>query len=70
MRYSANQAHKRDRWGEAMREHEEMLDALHRRAGAELSDILFRHLRNKVAAAIDHLEEIDVADEGALAEPF
>ena len=70
MRYSANQAHKRDRWGEAMREHEEMLDALHRRAGAEMSDILFRHLRNKVAAAIDHMEEVNVAGADALAEPF
>lgn len=70
MRYSANQAHKRDRWGEAMREHEEMLDALHRRAGGELSDILFKHLRNKVAAAIDHLEEVGSAGEDALAEPF
>ncbi|MDR4379251.1 GntR family transcriptional regulator, partial [Bacillus amyloliquefaciens] len=37
----------------AMREHEEMLDALRRRAGAELSDILFRNLRNKRKAAAD-----------------
>lgn len=56
-RYSANLAHKRDRWGEAMREHEAILDALHRRAGSELGDILFQHLRNKVSAAIDHLDE-------------
>jgi DNA-binding GntR family transcriptional regulator len=70
MRYSANQAHKRDRWGEAMREHEEMLDALHRRAGAEMSDILFKHLRNKVAAAIDHMEEVGEAGADALIEPF
>jgi DNA-binding GntR family transcriptional regulator len=52
-RYSANLDANRDRWGEAMREHEEMLDALRRRAGAELSDILFRHLRNKRKAAAD-----------------
>jgi DNA-binding GntR family transcriptional regulator len=57
VRYSANFARKRDRWGEAMREHEEILDALRRRAGAELADILFRHLRNKQAAAIEHLGE-------------
>ncbi|MDR7039144.1 DNA-binding GntR family transcriptional regulator [Methylobacterium sp. BE186] len=50
-RYSANLDADRDRWGEAMREHEEILDALHRRAGAELSDILFRHLRNKYRSA-------------------
>jgi DNA-binding GntR family transcriptional regulator len=57
IRYSANLARKRDRWGEAMREHEAILDALRRRAGAELSDILFLHLRNKQTAAISHLSK-------------
>ena len=38
-----------------MREHEAILDALRRRAGSELSDILFQHLRNKRTAAIEHL---------------
>jgi DNA-binding GntR family transcriptional regulator len=57
IRYSANFARKRERWGEAMREHETILDALRRRAGSELSDILFRHLRNKQTAAIEHLSE-------------
>jgi DNA-binding GntR family transcriptional regulator len=51
VRYAANLDKDRDRWGEAMREHEEILDALRRRAGSELSDILFRHLRNKRRAA-------------------
>lgn len=51
VRYSANLAKDRDRWGEAMREHEAILDALRRRAGSELSDILFVHLRNKQKAA-------------------
>ena len=46
-RYTANLATSRDRWAEAVREHETILDALRRRAGDELSDILFRHLRNK-----------------------
>ena len=55
VRYSANFARKRQRWGEAMREHEAILDALRRRAGSELSDILFQHLRNKRTAAIEHL---------------
>jgi DNA-binding GntR family transcriptional regulator len=55
VRYSANFARKRQRWGEAMREHEAILDALRRRAGSELADILFRHLRNKRTAAIEHL---------------
>jgi DNA-binding GntR family transcriptional regulator len=53
-RYSANLTRRRDRWGEAMREHEAILDALRRRAAQELSDILFLHLRNKQSAAVDH----------------
>ena len=57
IRYAANLAQKRDRWGEAMREHECILDALRRRSGLELSDILFLHLRNKQVAAIEHLVE-------------
>jgi len=59
VRYSANFARKRERWGEAMREHEMILEALRRRAGAELSDILFRHLRNKHLAALEHVRESD-----------
>jgi DNA-binding GntR family transcriptional regulator len=54
LRYSANLDRHRDRWGEAMREHEAILDALRRRAPQELSDILFRHLRNKQIAAVEH----------------
>ncbi|MGQ4273863.1 GntR family transcriptional regulator [Terrihabitans sp. B22-R8] len=46
-RYSANLDDQRDRWGKAMREHEAILDALRRRAGHELADIMFQHLRNK-----------------------
>ena len=65
VRYSANFARKRERWGEAMREHETILDALRRRAGSELSDILFRHLRNKRTAAVEHLR----SDGAAASEP-
>lgn len=61
VRFSANLTRKRDRWGDAMREHEAILDALHRRAGSELSDILFRHLRNKQVAAVEHLAEEQAA---------
>ncbi len=57
MRFSANLTRGRDRWGEAMREHEAMLDALHRRAGAELSDILFQHLLHKRNAVVAYLRE-------------
>src|SRR6202023_879284 len=61
IRYSANFARKRERWGEAMREHETILEALRRRAGNELSDILFKHLRNKQTAAVEHLKTGDEA---------
>ena len=61
VRYSANLARRRDRWGEAMREHEAILDALRRRAGQELSDILFLHLRNKQSAAVERNEIADEA---------
>ncbi len=47
VRYAANLDRGRDRWSEAMREHEAILDALRRREGAELAEILFQHLRNK-----------------------
>ena len=57
VRFSANFARRRERWSEAMREHEASLDALRRRAAGELSDILFLHLRNKGAAAIAYLAE-------------
>src|SRR5712691_1648985 len=61
IRYSANFARKRERWAEAMREHETILEALRRRAGSELSDILFLHLRNKRTAAVEHLKADGVA---------
>jgi DNA-binding GntR family transcriptional regulator len=59
VRYSANFARKRERWSEAMREHEAILEALRRRAGNDLAGILFAHLRNKRAAAVEHLAEGD-----------
>ena len=65
VRYTANFATRRDRWAEAMREHEAMLDALRRRAGSELSDVLFKHLRNKAEASLEHLETPPTADGAA-----
>lgn len=55
LRYSANTI-KRDRWGQAMREHEQMIDALRRRDGRELAEILHDHLINKWRAAAETLE--------------
>jgi DNA-binding GntR family transcriptional regulator len=66
IRYSANFARKRERWGEAMREHETILDGLRRRAGSELADTLFRHLRNKQTAAIEYLSEAEAAPSSPL----
>src|SRR6201987_4075274 len=57
IRYAANFARKRERWGEAMREHEAILEALRRRAGSELADILFAHLRNKPSAGVEPLPQ-------------
>jgi DNA-binding GntR family transcriptional regulator len=65
VRFSANFAHQRERWSEAMREHELILEALRRRAGSELSDILFQHLRNKGVAAITYLDELNAAPPAA-----
>lgn len=48
-RYIANLTAKR--WDQAIREHEEMLEALDARDGARLAAILRRHLDNKRAAA-------------------
>ena len=64
-RYSANLENTRDRWADAMREHEAILDALNRRAGSELSEIFFSLLRNKGIAAIAKLDEIIMQDAGA-----
>jgi DNA-binding GntR family transcriptional regulator len=57
-RYSANTI-ERDRWGEAMREHEEMLDALRRRDGQELASVLFGHLMRKYEAASQKLDAFE-----------
>jgi len=44
-RYAANMS--RDRWAQAMAEHEEMLSALEDHDGPRLAEILKRHLHNK-----------------------
>lgn len=53
IRYAANLVERRDRWGEAVREHETILDALRRRAASDLADILFFHLRNTADAILE-----------------
>jgi DNA-binding GntR family transcriptional regulator len=56
LRFTANQL-ERDRWGEAMREHEQMLDALQRRDGNALGRALFEHMRRKCEAACEGIAE-------------
>jgi DNA-binding GntR family transcriptional regulator len=48
-RYAANLSH--ERWDEAVREHEAILDALAARDGARLGRLMGEHLRNKAYAA-------------------
>lgn len=55
VRFQANMDPSRDRWSEAMREHEMILDALRRRDGPALSDLLFTHLQGKCRSALEHL---------------
>ena len=51
LRYSAN-ALDGERWGQAMREHEGIIDALRRRDADSLAAILFDHLLNKWRATV------------------
>jgi DNA-binding GntR family transcriptional regulator len=68
LRYSANMSNS-DRWSQAMREHEEILQALSERAGQELSELMFRHVLRKCEAACEFLNgdgmEAANASEGA-----
>ena len=52
----------RDRLGDAMREHEGIVDALRRRAGDELSLLMFEHMRRKCDAVCEHLADQQPAD--------
>lgn len=56
LRYSANLVH-RDRLGDAMREHEQIIDALRRRAGEDLSLLMFEHMQRKCEAVCEYLRE-------------
>ncbi len=52
-RYMANLS--RERWDKAVKEHEEMIDALVRRDGARLQTLLQDHLANKLAMVMETL---------------
>lgn len=56
MRYSANLV-LRDRLSEAMREHEQIVDALRRRDATELGLLMFNHMQKKCDAVCEYLRE-------------
>jgi DNA-binding GntR family transcriptional regulator len=56
LRYSANLV-RRDRLSEAMREHEQIVDALRRRDADELGMLMFRHMQSKCEAVCQYLRE-------------
>jgi DNA-binding GntR family transcriptional regulator len=61
-RYMANLS--QDRWDEAVAEHQQILDALLKRDGALLGELLRRHITNKMRVVVASLE----ADEGRKAQ--
>jgi DNA-binding GntR family transcriptional regulator len=60
-RYMANLS--RERWDQAVKEHQAMLDALGRRDGATLQGILRDHLANKLVLVMEALDAREAADE-------
>jgi DNA-binding GntR family transcriptional regulator len=54
LRFRSNQDG--DKWQRAVEEHEKMIDALTRRDGAALSQLLARHLENKLAVVLEQLQ--------------
>ncbi len=56
LRYSANLVH-RDRLGDAMREHEQIVDALKRRSADELGLLMFQHMQGKCDAVCEYLRD-------------
>jgi DNA-binding GntR family transcriptional regulator len=56
LRYSANLV-SRDRFGDAMREHEQIVDALRRRSADELGLLMFQHIQGKCEAVCEFLRD-------------
>ena len=61
LRYSANLVH-RDRLGDAMREHEQIVDALKRRSADELGLLMFQHMQGKCEAVCEYLRDQQTAE--------
>jgi DNA-binding GntR family transcriptional regulator len=61
LRYSANLV-RRDRFGDAMREHEQIVDALRRRSADELGLLMFQHMQGKCEAVCEYLRDQQPAE--------
>ncbi|HEV7822836.1 MAG TPA: GntR family transcriptional regulator [Burkholderiales bacterium] len=61
LRYSANLV-SRDRLGDAMREHEQIVDTLRRRAADELGLLMFQHMQSKCDAVCEYLRDRKLND--------
>jgi DNA-binding GntR family transcriptional regulator len=61
LRYSANLV-RRDRLGDAMREHEQIVDALRRRSADELGLLMFRHMQSKCEAVCEYVRDQQQAE--------
>ncbi|MDB5601841.1 MAG: hypothetical protein JWN71_3885 [Xanthobacteraceae bacterium] len=61
LRYSANLVG-RDRLGDAMREHEQIVDALRRRSSDELALLMFEHMRSKCEAVCEYVRDQQQGD--------
>ncbi|OQW55481.1 MAG: GntR family transcriptional regulator [Proteobacteria bacterium SG_bin9] len=64
LRFAANLVH-RDRLSDAMREHEDIVDALRRRAGQELGLKMYEHMQRKCDAVCEYMREQAQADSKA-----
>jgi len=58
-----------ERWARAMQEHEAMLGCLTHRAGADLRDLLRKHLMNKLSSLLEHFPEAEPAPEPRAQDP-
>jgi DNA-binding GntR family transcriptional regulator len=52
----------RDRLGDAMREHEQIIDALKRRSANELGLLMFQHMQGKCPAVCEYLQDQQKAE--------
>jgi DNA-binding GntR family transcriptional regulator len=64
--HSANLVH-RDQLGDAMREHEQIIDALKRRSANELELLMFQHMQRKCEAACECLRDQQKAESKPMA---